>query len=181
MTSYVALLAGVNLGASTTLPMAELRQVFTGLGFAQVRTYIQSGNVIFGAPAQDERRLISDLQAAIERDLGKQVTVLLRTGPELAAVLSANPFTDRQDDPTKLLVTFLAEKPPADRVAKLVPPPGETGELALVGREVFVNVPDGYGRSKLSNAFVAKALGVPATTRNWRSVAKLCELAAAAG
>src|SRR4028119_988423 len=106
MTSYVALLAGVNLGASTTIPMAELRQVFTGLGFAQVRTYIQSGNVIFGAPAQDERRLINDIQAAIERDLGKQVAVLLRTGSELAAVLSANPFTDRQDDPTKLLVTF---------------------------------------------------------------------------
>lgn len=181
VTSYVALLAGVNIGAKTTIAMAELRRVFADLGFAQVRSYIQSGNVVFQTPAQDERRLISDIQAAIQQDLGQQVDLLLRTGSELAAVLSANPFKDRQEDPTKLLITFLAEKPAADRVAKLVPPAGETGELELVGREVFVNVPDGYGRSKLSNAFVAKALGVPATTRNWRSVAKLHELVAAAG
>ena len=179
MTRWVALLAGINVGGKTTVPMAELRTVFAGLGYQQVQTYIQSGNVLFEEDTGDEGQLVAAIRPALSARFGWDIPVLLRTRPELEAVVAGNPFHDRQDDPTKLLVTFLAAKPAADRAARLQPPPGETGELALVGREIYLHTPDGYGRTKLNNAYLAKVLGVAATTRNWKSVTKLNELIAA--
>ena len=178
MTRWIALLAGINVGGKTTVPMAELRKVFTELGYQQVQTYIQSGNVLFEADTDSEATLLKAIRPALSAAFGWDIEVLLRTLPELEAVLAGNPFADRQDDPTKLLVTFLAAKPAADRVAKLQPPPGETGELKLVGREIYLHTPDGYGKSKLNNAQLAKLTGVAATTRNWKSVGKLRELLA---
>ena len=177
MTRWLALLAGINVGGKTTVPMAELRKVFAELGFEQVQTYIQSGNVIFSA-AGTEDRLLAAIRPAMSTAFGWDIPVLLRTLPELDAVLAGNPYLDRQDDPTKLLVTFLAAVPAPDRVKTLRRPAGETGELELVGREIYLHMPDGYGRTKLSNAYLAKALGVAATTRNWKSVAKLRDLLA---
>ena len=177
MTRWVALLAGINIGGRTTVPMAELRAVFTELGYREVQTYIQSGNVLFEADTGDEGRVLAALRPALSARFGWDIEVLLRTGPELAAVIAGNPFLDRQDDPTKLLVTFLSAEPAADRATRLLQPPaGETGELRLVGREVYLHASDGYGKSKLSNAYLARALGVVATTRNWKSVSKLHEL-----
>jgi uncharacterized protein (DUF1697 family) len=178
MTRWVALLAGINVGGRTTVPMAGLRTVFADLGYRQVQTYIQSGNVLFEEDSGDEDQLIAAIRPALSAAFGWDIPVLLRTRPELDAVLAGNPFRDRQDDPTKLLVTFLSVEPAPDQAARLQPPPGETGELALIGREVYLHMPDGYGRSKLSNAYLAKVLGVAATTRNWKSVAKLRELIA---
>ncbi|MDQ3763756.1 MAG: DUF1697 domain-containing protein [Actinomycetota bacterium] len=103
--------------------------------------------------------------------------VLLRTASELDNVVSHNPFVERQDDLTKSLVTFLAAEP-GEHASRLARPAGETGESALVGHEVYVHCPDGYGRSKLNNAFVEKKLGVAATTRNWKTVIKLRDLTA---
>jgi len=177
MTRWVALLAGINIGGKTTVPMAELRAVFAGLGYREVQTYIQSGNVVFEEGSGNEDRVLGAIRPALSARFGWDIQVVLRTGPELDAVLAGNPFRDRQDDPTKLLVTFLSAEPAPDRAARLrQPPPGETGELTLVGREVYIHAPDGYGKSKLSNAYLAKALGLVATTRNWKSVAKLHEL-----
>lgn len=178
MTRWVALLAGINVGGKTTVPMAELRKVFADLGYRQVQTYIQSGNVLFEEDTGDEGRLIAAIHPVLSGTFGWDIPVLLRTGPELDAVLAGNPYLRRQDDPTKLLVTFLAAEPAADRAARLQPPPGETGELTLVGREIYLHTPDGYGRSKLSNAYLAKVLGVAATTRNWKSVTTLHEMVA---
>jgi uncharacterized protein (DUF1697 family) len=180
MTRWVALLAGINVGGKTTVPMAELRAVFADLGYQQVQTYIQSGNVIFAEDAGDEEQLLAAIRPALSAKFGWDIPVLLRTGPELDAVLAGNPFRDRQDDPTKLLVTFLSAEPAPDRAERVrQPPPGETGELTVVGREIYLHTPDGYGRTKLSNAYLAKALGLAATTRNWKSVAKLHELVTA--
>jgi uncharacterized protein (DUF1697 family) len=178
MTRWVALLAGINVGGKAMVPMAELRTVFADLGYRQVQTYIQSGNVLFEEDTGEEDQLIAAIGPALSATFGWEIPVLLRTRPELDAVMAGNPFRDRQDDPTKLLVTFLSAAPAPDRAARLQPPPGETGELALVGREIYLHTPDGYGRSKLSNAYLAKTLGVAATTRNWKSVAKLHELVA---
>ena len=177
MTRWLALLVAVNVGGKT-VPMAELRTVFTDLGFQQVQTYIQSGNVLFEADTEQEATLLKVIRPALSAAFGWDIEVLLRTLPELDAVLAGNPFTGGQDDPTKLLVTFLAAEPAADRAAKLKPPAGETGELKLVGREIYLHTPDGYGRSKLNNANLAKLAGVAATTRNWKSVGKLRELLA---
>jgi uncharacterized protein (DUF1697 family) len=178
MTRWVALLAAINIGGKTTVPMAQLRAVFADLGYRDVQTYIQSGNVVFAEDTGDEGTVIAAIRPALSATFGWDIEVLLRTAPELAAVVAGNPFLERQDDPTKLLVTFLSAEPAADRAARLQQPPaGETGEVRLVGREVYVHAPDGYGRSKLNNAYLAKALGVTATTRNWKSVIKLHELA----
>ncbi len=176
MTRWLALLAGINVGGKTTVPMAELREVFAGLGYQQVQTYIQSGNVIFEADTPDESRLLSEIRPALSAAFGREIELILRKPAELEAVLAGNPFQGRQDDPTKLLVTFLAAAPAPDRTALLQPPPAETGELKLVGREIYLHTPDGYGKSKLNNAYLSKVTGLPATTRNWKSIAKLCAL-----
>jgi len=176
MTTYVALLRGINVGGHTKVAMEDLRKLFAALGHGDARTYIQSGNVIFAAPGAEPSRLAKAIEKRIAQDLGVRVIVLLRTGDDLAEVLGHNPFSGRESDPTKLLVTFLAEAPGRERVAKLDKPAGEPAEFEVAGREVYLHCPNGYGRTKLNNAYIEKRLGVPATTRNWRVVTKLAEL-----
>lgn len=179
MTRYVAMLRAVNLGGDSSMVMTELRQVFVDQGYTDAKTYIQTGNVVFGAPGQNEDEVVARIRGGISGRWGKDVPVLLRSLAEMDAVIAANPYLAEQDDPTKLHVTFLDKDPGADRQAALASPAGETGTLALVGRDVFVHVPDGYGRSKLTNAFIEKRTGTVGTTRNWRSVLKLRDMAAA--
>jgi uncharacterized protein (DUF1697 family) len=175
-TKYVALLRGINVAGANHIKMDDLRPLFTGLGHGAVLTYLQSGNVVFAGPDGDPARLAHGIEQAIVDDLGLTVTVLLRTSPELAQVLAGNPYLDREDNPAKLPVTFLAEPPAPGRAAGLQVPPGETAVFTLAGREVYLHCPDGYGRSKLSNAFLERKLGVAATTRNWKSVTALHDM-----
>lgn len=174
--AYVALLRGINLGAHNKISMADLRTLFEAVGADDVTTYVQSGNVIFRSPDS-----AAALGPAVERQisdrLGLDVTVLVRTKTQLAAVADGNPFAGRERDSTKLHVTFLAEEPERERVRDLDPPPSKRDEFRVVGREIYLHCPDGYGRSKLTNAFFEKRLGVAATTRNWKTVTKLAELA----
>ncbi|MBB5953775.1 uncharacterized protein (DUF1697 family) [Saccharothrix tamanrassetensis] len=174
MTRYVALMRGINIGGNTSLPMADLRRVFDNLGHQDVRTYIQSGNVVFGADSSDEDAVLAGIRRGLSADLGRDLPVVLRSAEDLDAVIDGNPFPG-QADFTKLLVTFL-DADPGDKQDALASPKGETGVLKQVGREVYVHVPDGYGRSKLTNAFVEKKTGVAGTTRNWKTVLKLREL-----
>jgi len=176
VTTYVALLRGINVGGHTGVAMADVRRVFAGLGHAAVQTYLQSGNVVFAAPGTDSSRLAADVEARIARDLGQRVTVLVRASNELARIVAANPFLDRTADGTKLHVTFLADAPDRERAAGLAAPAGESDELALDGREVYLHCPNGYGRTRLNNAYFERRLGVAATTRNWKTVTKLREL-----
>ncbi|MEU6591968.1 DUF1697 domain-containing protein [Streptomyces sp. NPDC046881] len=204
MTTYIALLRGVNVGGSARIAMKDLRALFAGMGFEDVRTYLQSGNVVFRAPtastsaaatATDSAAATAsavpapagtqrpaDLAVSIEKriadDLGVSCTVLLRTGDSLARTLAANPYLGREDDPAKLHVTFLAQEPTAEQAARLAVPAGETAVFALVGDEIHLHVPDGYGRTRLNNAFIERRLGMRATTRNWKTVTALHELAA---
>ncbi|MFF8731204.1 DUF1697 domain-containing protein [Streptomyces sp. NPDC015171] len=179
MTKHIALLRGVNVGGRTRIAMAELRGLFDGMGFEDVRTHLQSGNVVFAVP---DGRPAAELAAGIEQriadDLGVTLSVLLRTGDSLARTLAANPYLGEEDDPAKLHVTFLAREPTAEQAARLVVPAGETARFTLAGDEIHLHVPDGYGRTKLNNAFVERRLGIPATTRNWRTVGALHGLAA---
>ena len=176
MTTYVALLRAINLGSRNKVSMADLRTLFGALGFEDVSTYVQSGNVVFRG-----RGAAADVTAAIEdrirSELGLDVTVLVRTGAQLAKLVDANPFAGRDVDPATLHVTFLAEKPASARVRGLDPARSEPDEFRVAGREVYLRCPNGYGRSKLTNAYFEKGLGVAATTRNWRTVTKLVELA----
>jgi uncharacterized protein (DUF1697 family) len=174
--TYVALLRGINLGTKKRISMPDLRALLESLGAEDVTTYVQSGNVVFKS-AEGSGKLTGGIERRIRRDLGLTVKVLLRTKPQLAKVVAGNPFAERVKDPTKLHVTFLAQTPNRSRVRRLDPNHGAPDEFRVVGREVFLHCPQGYGRSKLTNAYFEKELDVAATTRNWKSVTKLAELA----
>jgi uncharacterized protein (DUF1697 family) len=177
MTTYVALLRGINVGGRTKVGMDDLRRVFLALGYAGVKTYVQSGNVLFRSPVEEPPPSAAAIEQRIARDLGVTTTVLLRNGDDLAHVIANNPFLGRVPDPTKLHVTFLAEPPDPERAARLETPSGEPDAFSLAGREVYLHCPNGYGRTKLNNAFLERRLGVAATTRNWNTVTTLRDLA----
>ncbi|MEO3770090.1 DUF1697 domain-containing protein [Micromonospora sp. B9E7] len=178
MTRYVALLRGVNVG-TTRLAMADLRRIVTDLGHGDVKTYLQSGNVAFGSTVRDAEKLAAGIGRALVDELALTVPVLVRSGRELAAVAGGNPYADREDDPTRLLVAFLATAPEPSTVDSLSVPGGENVSFTVTGREVYLHYVDGgYGRSKFTNAYLEKKLGVVATTRNWKSVRALAEMAA---
>jgi uncharacterized protein (DUF1697 family) len=172
-TRYVALLRGVNVAGANKVKMDDLRAVFTGLGHAEPKTYLQSGNVVFGSAGRDPAALSAGIERALAGELGLKVSVLLRDLPELGKVLAANPYLGQEEDQTKLLVTFLAHAPAAGHVARLRVPAGETAVFTLIDREAYLHCPAGYGRTKLSNAFIEAKLNVRATTRNWKSVTAL--------
>lgn len=151
--------------------MTELRQLFVDLGHTDARTYIQSGNVVFGASFRSPAKAAREIATTIEHDLGVKCSVLLRTSDDLDRVLSSNPYIEK--DPSTLHVAFLDTPPKGD----LVVPKGETAEFTVAGRELYLHYPDGYGRTKLSNTYIEKQLGVVATTRNWNTVRKLHQLA----
>ncbi len=175
---YVALLRGINLGGHNKVSMPDLRALFASLGAEDVATYVQSGNVIFTS-ADGPGKLTKAIEQRIRRDLGLTVTVVLRTRAQLAKVLTGNPFADDGREPATLHVTFLAEKPDRARVRKLDPARAEPDEFRVIGQEIYLHCPNGYGRSKLTNGYFETQLGVGATTRNWRTVTKLAELASA--
>ncbi|MBL7486932.1 DUF1697 domain-containing protein [Frankia sp. AgB1.9] len=178
MTTYAALLRGINVAGHASVAMADLHAVFAGLGFAGISTYLRSGNVLFGTEAPPAA-LAADIEARLNREIGVRTTVLLRTRDELAALAAANPYLDRQDDPTKLHVTFLAEEPARARAASLAALAGADEEVTVVGRDVYLHCPNGYGRTKLNNTNIEKKLAVTGTTRNWRTVVALRDLTCA--
>ncbi|MFE9202000.1 DUF1697 domain-containing protein [Micromonospora sp. NPDC007230] len=173
---YAALLRGVNVG-STRLAMADLRRLVADLGHEDVKTYLQSGNVVFTSPPTKDEILAEGIERKLADELGLRVPVLVRDGGELAAVADASPYAGKQDDPTRVLVAFLSAKPTAAKVKDLTVPAGEQLEYAVIGRELHLHFPDGgYGRTKFTNAYLEKKLGVVATTRNWKSVLALRDL-----
>jgi uncharacterized protein (DUF1697 family) len=174
--TWVALLRGVNLGARNKVSMADLRELFRDLGAEDVTTYVQSGNVILRSSVA-RNDLIQAIEKEIRSRAGLDVTVLLRTKEELARLVAGNPFAEHEPDPTKLHVTFLAASPDRGRVEALAEKRFEPDELRVAQDAVYLHCPNGYGRSKLSNAFFEKHLAVAATTRNWRTVTTLAELA----
>lgn len=171
MPTYVALLRGVNVGGKRKVSMATLRSIVESLGHTDVQTYIQSGNVVFKGGAGVTAR---ELERAIERKLGLDVTVMLRTRADLTRVVKQNPFS--AVDLSGVHVGFLTEKPKPAAVAALDAEQFAPDRFVVKGREVYLHLPNGMGRSKLP-AYLDRQLKVPATVRNWNSVLKLLELA----
>ncbi len=174
-TTYVALLRGVNLGAHNKVPMAALRSLVESLGHDDVQTYIQSGNVVFRSAAK-RGELADDLETAIAGEFGVKTAVVLRTEQELGTTLAGNPFVAGGADEKALHVVFLGSAPTRASAKNLDPDRSPPDEFAVVGAEVFLHSPNGFGRSKLSVDWFERILGRPATIRNWRTVTKLAEL-----
>jgi uncharacterized protein (DUF1697 family) len=173
-TRYVALLRGINLGKARQVDMPRLREVLTARGHAEVRTHLRSGNVVLDSPLS-EPELAADVSAAIEKEFGFDVPVVVRTGAELAAVVTGDPFATDATDPARYLVTFLPEPPPQDLVDAL--PPADAGEYLVRGRELYLWLPDGIAGTPLASWKWDRLLGVPGTARNWNTVRRLAELA----
>jgi uncharacterized protein (DUF1697 family) len=177
--TYIALLRGVNLGAHNKVAMADLRALFESLGHEDVATYVQSGNVVFRSGTTDVAQLTKALERQVSRNLGLTISIVLRTKAQLTRVAAGNPFAKRQAEPTRLHVTFLADAPARARVRDLATTQFAPDEFLVKGKEIYLHTPRGYGRTKLNGAFFERQLGVVATTRNWRTVTKLAELASA--
>jgi uncharacterized protein (DUF1697 family) len=172
----VALLRGINVGGKNKLAMQDLAALFTAAGCREVRTYIQSGNVVFAAEAVRAKRVPGAIARAIRAEFGLEVPVVLRSAVELQRVLGRNPFLGADED--ALHVAFLEDAPARGRVATLDPRRSPPDEFTVVGREIYLRCPNGIGKSKLTCAYFDSKLATISTLRNWRTVSRLVELAA---
>jgi uncharacterized protein (DUF1697 family) len=155
--------------------MAALRALHERLGHRNVATYIQSGNVVFEASDSDSKALEKSIREALEREFAFEIPVIIRTAAELAAAATASPYAAREEH-AKVAVAFLSREPApgaADSIDRTSLTPDE---FTLIGREVHLHCPDGFGRARLTNTFLEQRLGVEATTRNWRTVTRLVDL-----
>jgi uncharacterized protein (DUF1697 family) len=180
MTTFVAMVRGINVGGNALVKMDALRSLVSGLGHTEVTTYIQSGNVVFKSRATAPPKVAHDIEVRLKSELGVDVTVVLRTAEELATAVRKNPFLPGAD-PATLYLIFLNDVPDRQAVAGLEARKFEPDQFRLVGREVYARYANGYGRSKMTNSYFEKALGVRGTARNWNTVTKLLQLAQAAG
>ena len=179
MPTAIALIRGINVGGNNPLPMASLRALCENCGLADIRTYIQSGNIVFTAPARQIVAAARTLENAIESAHGFRPGIITRSLDEWHAAIADSPFASRGGiDPAKLHIMFLASKPAAPAAKALAGVKRGEEELHLIGRELHLYFPDGVGKSKLSMAAVEKALATPGTARNWNTILKLRELAA---
>jgi uncharacterized protein (DUF1697 family) len=173
---HVLLLRGINLGPNRRVPMADLRALFTDAGHGDVRTYVQSGNLVLDAAASPAQ-LKDEAQRLIAERFGLDVPVVVRTRDELAAVVALNPLGDIATDPKRYQVSFLAAEPDPDTIATLQAAAAGDERLVAHGRELYAWHPDGVARSKMWNALAGKGLGTVATARNWTTVMTLLEMA----
>jgi uncharacterized protein (DUF1697 family) len=177
MARYVALLRSVNVAGHGRIAMNDLRASFATLGFGDVLTYIQTGNVLFTAASKSEKALAAAIEQQLADDFGDSPAVILRTTPDLLRIGRASPYAKAGANPASHHVTFLRDAPSEEVVASLELPSSGKDALHLDGREVFVSTPDGYAGTKYTGTFLERRLGVVSTTRNWNTVTKLCELA----
>jgi uncharacterized protein (DUF1697 family) len=177
MTRYVALLRGINVGGNKKVPMAQLRKVLEGLGYTDVATLLQSGNAVFTAKEKSPEKVARQLETAIAKEFGFEVSVIIRTRDELAAAIQANPLSGAEDAPSRFLVTFLSGVPDKKRLQEIDPAAYLPDEFRVVGREIYARFPNGIGNSKLATVLGGRRLGVIPTARNWSTVTKLLALA----
>lgn len=174
--THVALLRGVNVGGKNKLPMRDLAEIFNEAGALEVRTYIQSGNVVFSATDTIARKIGSTVPKLIGTRLGFAPPVVLRSADELAEVAGGNPFLRARADEAALYVGFLADTPDAVRIVGLNPnrSPGDRYELR--GRDIYMHLVTGAADTKLTTAYFDSTLATISTFRNWRTVLKLLEM-----
>jgi len=179
MTVYVSMLRGVNVGGSGLVKMEPLREAYESIGLADVRTLLQSGNVLFRSSLTDRERLVKRIMQEIERRFDLQVEVVLRTLAEVASIVDRGPVLSPRADKSKLLVMFLSAVPDAAAQAALRKwhKDKELKELLeLRGPEIYLYYPEGVGRSKLTGAVIESKLDTAGTARNWNTLLKLVEV-----
>lgn len=177
--TYVALLRGINVGGKHKLPMKDLTELFAAGKCKDVRTYIQSGNVVFCAPPGSVKTLAAALEKKIEARFGFPAPIVIRSHDQLAQIVQVNPFLSRSGSEKMLHVVFLADEPSAEAIGKLDPQRSPGDEFRVVGSEIFLYLPNGAGNSKLTNAYFDSKLRTISTGRNWATVLKLLQMTGA--
>lgn len=176
MNIWIALFRGINVGGNNMLPMKELVALIEGLGGARVKTYIQSGNVVFGGGGSDGATLSKRIAAAVLKHHGFSPRVMLLTRKELERAAIANPFREAEAEAKTLHIAFLTEPSTQPDLAGMDALKREGEAYALDGKVFYLHTPAGFGQSKLAERY-EKLLGVTATARNWNTVMKLREMA----
>jgi uncharacterized protein (DUF1697 family) len=177
MPAYASMLRGINVGGQKKLAMQTLSEIYTDLGYKNVQTYVQSGNVVFTTAKADPAELVMLIEAAIEAETGYEVKVFIRQVKELKRLLEGNPFLgSRNEDPAWLHVTFLYASPVEGAWKKVIAPQSTRDEFVRGKDFVYLFCPNGYGKTKLSGNFFERKLGVPTTTRNWNTVNALYKM-----
>lgn len=173
---YAALLRGINVGGNKMIAMAELRELLGRLGYADVTTYLQSGNAVFTCSDQPARDLSQAIEQGIASEFGKDVKVMVRTGTELAGVPGRSPLPGAPEKPSRFFVAFLSAAPDPERVSEIEAMSFGTDKIWVRDSEAFLWCPNGAADTLLTNNIVEKRLGVAATSRNWNTVNKLVSL-----
>lgn len=174
MSTWIALFRGINVGGNNLLPMQQLITLLERNGCSHVRTYIQSGNVVFNKADIQRAALRELIESAVSNEFGFAITVHLLTARDFRTAVQANPFTDAEGEPKSLHLFFLAQEPTADLDA-LNEIKAKTEHFEIRSNTFYLHAPDGIGRSKLA-AKAEKLLGTSATARNWRTVSKVLQM-----
>jgi len=175
MKTYIALLRGINVGGKNALPMSELVGVLEKLGARNVKTYIQSGNVVFASPEKDVSRLSSNIPLEIKKRRGFEPHVLVLELGDIETAIRKNPFPEATNDPQTLHAGFLASAPEKPDLKRLESLKSNGERFHLIDKVFYLHAPEGIGRSKLA-ANAERLLGVPMTDRNWKTVCKIREM-----
>jgi uncharacterized protein (DUF1697 family) len=178
MKTYIAILRGINVSGKNIIKMDVLRLAFAELNFENVRTYIQSGNVVFKSKISDAKNLEKKISKKILDKFGFNVPVIVKEISEIIEVFNNNPFVNQRNEEINFLyVTFLSELPEKENLKKILSIKSESDEYVVSGKNIYLYCPKGYGNTKLSNTFFENKLKVSATTRNWKTLRELIDIA----
>jgi uncharacterized protein (DUF1697 family) len=175
LTAFVALLRGVNVGGANRLPMPALKELFALAGASRIETLIQSGNVIFQADQSQGADIAETVRRQIQRRFGFDSPIVLRDASQWRALIAGNPFLTAGIHPEQLHVACLSSAPDASALARLDPQRSAPDAFAVVGADIYLHLPNGVARTKLSNSWFDAKLGVASTLRNWRTATRLAE------
>ncbi len=173
---HVALLRGLNVGGNNKLPMADLRAALVGAGFEGVRTYIQSGNVVFSSVRPAES-LEAYIEGVLEREFDLRVPVVVRTQSQWTEVVQGNPFSDEsRSEPNRVQLCLAKRAPAPDAAEQLQAIATRDERIVAAGAAIWIHFPNGIGDSKLTPAVLDRCVGSSVTARNWRTVTKLQDM-----
>jgi uncharacterized protein (DUF1697 family) len=173
---HIALLRGINVGGNRKLPMQKLRSLCEELGWLDVRSYIQSGNLVFCSSAKGPR-LETELERAIEKHFGFSISVLVRSAKNWSGYLKENPFPRASErEPNRVMLVLAKQAPKEDALRELSPYAKNGERLRRVKHALWIHYPEGAGKSKLTPSVLERCVGSPVTARNWRTALRLEEM-----
>ena len=177
MNTYISLLRGINVGGHSQIKMKDLTGLYESSGFKNVKTYVQSGNVVFDSSMDDGEKIVKKIEKNIKTKFGFDVKLIIRTPDELNKIIKTNPFLKRAEvDKERLYMVFLSEKPDASLMKNLDIKKAPEEEFQIINKEIYLYLPKGFGTAKLQVGVFEKKLKIPATARNWKTVNALAEM-----